>query len=124
MVLLCWQRRNLLEGAVELWVACVGMAPRPLAIELAGVETEGTVEVRAACIGVMPQTMLVEYTPLCVCMLQYNFRFTGVGTITERFHYQFIGELEEIENTWPRVHNVCIAQYTVGWLEERNEHTF
>ena len=55
MVLLCWQRRNLLEGAVELWVACVGMAPRPLAIELARVETEGAVELRATCMGVVPR---------------------------------------------------------------------
>ena len=44
---------------MELWVACIGMVPRPLAIELAGVEveveTEGAVEVQAACISMAPR---------------------------------------------------------------------
>ena len=41
--------------AVELRVACVGMAPKPPAIELARVEIEGAGEVRATCVGMAPR---------------------------------------------------------------------
>ena len=43
------------EGAVELGVACMGVALRLPAFELAGVEREGAVEVRVACMGMVPR---------------------------------------------------------------------
>ena len=43
------------EGAVELWVACMGVALRLPGFELAGVEREGAVELWVACVGVVPR---------------------------------------------------------------------
>ena len=53
---------------------------------------------------------------MCVAVAENCVDVKKTSVICEQFL------LSGWENMWPRAHDVCIAQYTVGWLEEKDEH--